>query len=150
MSSRPGCGRSERIASSRARASADQLAADDRTAVLERLEQRRDLRPHLVRGPRVGQTLDAVRVRVLRRGERALRQRQVAEHVLDRLLDDLPVAVASGHEPAVEVRRDEQGVVVEHLLEVRDEPALVDRIAVKAAADQVVHAARGHGVERAP
>ena len=48
----------------------------------------------------------------------------------------------------MEVRRDEQRVVVEHLLEVRDEPALVDRVAVEAAADQVVHASGGHGVER--
>ena len=49
----------------------------------------------------------------------------------------------------MEVRGDEQRVVVEHLLEVRDEPALVDRVAVEAAADEVVHAAGGHRVERA-
>jgi hypothetical protein len=48
----------------------------------------------------------------------------------------------------VQVRRDEQRVVIEHLLEVRDEPALVDRVAVKAATDQVVHPAERHPVER--
>jgi hypothetical protein len=50
----------------------------------------------------------------------------------------------------VEVRRDEQCVVVEHLLEVRDEPPRVDRVAMEAAADEVVEAAGGHPVERAP
>jgi hypothetical protein len=47
----------------------------------------------------------------------------------------------------VEVGRHEQRVVVEHLLEVRHEPPLVDRVAVEAAADEVVHAAGGHRVE---
>ena len=48
----------------------------------------------------------------------------------------------------MEVRGHEQRVVVEHLLEVRDEPAVVDRVAVEAAADEVVHAAGGHSVQR--
>ena len=48
----------------------------------------------------------------------------------------------------MEVRRGEQRVVVEHLLEVRHEPGLVDGVAVEAAAEEVVHAARGHRVER--
>ena len=48
----------------------------------------------------------------------------------------------------MQVRGDEQRVVVEHLLEVRHEPALVHRVAVEAAADEVVHSAGGHRVER--
>jgi hypothetical protein len=50
----------------------------------------------------------------------------------------------------VEIRRDEQRVVVEHFLEVRHEPLRVDGVAVEAAADEVVHAARGHTVEGEP
>ena len=147
LSSSPGCGRSLRIWSSRARKLGIELAADDRASVLERLEQ---LRGHaLFLRPRVRQSLDAVRVGVLRRRERAVRQQQVAEHVLDRLLDHLAVALAAGDEPRVEVRGDEERVVVEHLLEVRDEPAVVDGVAVEAAPDDVVHAPRGHAVERA-
>ena len=38
----------------------------------------------------------------------------------------------------------ELALVVEHLLEVRDEPALVDRVAMEAAAELIVHAALGH------
>ena len=48
----------------------------------------------------------------------------------------------------MQVRRREQRVVVQHLLEVRHEPAVVDRVAVEAAAEQVVHPAGGHPVER--
>ena len=42
----------------------------------------------------------------------------------------------------------EQRVVIEHFLEVRDQPAFIRRIPGKPAANVVVHAARGHGVQR--
>ena len=58
------------------------------------------------------------------------------------------MARAAGGQPAVEVGRDEQGVVVEHLLEVRDEPHGVHAVAVEPAADLVVHPAERHSVER--
>ena len=58
------------------------------------------------------------------------------------------VALLAGHEPGVQVRRREQGVVVQHLLEVRHEPPVVDRVAVEAASEQVVHPAGCHPVER--
>ena len=122
-----------------------QLAADHRSPVLEGLEQ---LLAHAFVGrPREGQPLDAVRVRVLGRGEAALGQEQLAEHVVERLLGHAAVALVAGHDPAVEIRRGQQRVVVEHLLEVRDEPFAVDRVPVEAAADEVVHAAGGHRVE---
>src|SRR5712672_3328194 len=41
-----------------------------------------------------------------------------------------------------------QGVVVEHLLEMRDEPARVDRVARESAADLIVDSAAGHFAER--
>ncbi len=44
----------------------------------------------------------------------------------------------------------ELGVVVEHLLEVRDEPDRVGRVAVEAAAELVVDPAVGHRIETAP
>ena len=98
--------------------------------------------------PRVGESLDAVGVRVLRRREAALAQAQLAEHVVEGLLRDLPVALLAGDDPGVQIDRREQRVVVEHLLEVRDEPLLVDGVAVEAAAHEVVHAAGRHRVER--
>ena len=39
-------------------------------------------------------------------------------------------------------------LVVEHLFEMRHEPALVHRIAMKAAAELIVHAAVGHRAQR--
>jgi hypothetical protein len=48
----------------------------------------------------------------------------------------------------VQVRAREQRVVVEHLLEVGDEPVRVHRVAREAATHLVVHAARGHRAER--
>ena len=128
------------------------LAAQDEPPALERQEPVVvPLAEHLLdlRGrPRVGQPFLAVRVRVLRGREAALRQAQLAEHVVERLLDDPPVALLACHRPAVQVRGREERVVVEHLLEVGDEPDLVHGVPVEAAADEVVHAARRHPVER--
>ena len=116
--------------------------------MLERLQQLR--RRALLRRPRVRQPLDAVGVGVLRRGEAAARQAQLAHHVVERLLRHVAVPLLAGEQPRVEVRRDEERVVVEHLLEVRHEPLRVDRVAVEAAADEVVHPAGRHPVEREP
>ena len=123
-----------------------QHSTNDEPSVLERVQQ---LLGHAFLGrPREGQPLDAVCVRVLGRGEAAFGKTQLTEHVVEGLLDDTAVARFAGHDPGVEVRRGEQRVVVEHLLEVRHEPGLVDRVAVEAASDEVVHAAGGHRVER--
>ena len=146
MSSSPGCGRSRADLEQPRAQLLVQLAAEHEAPVLERLEQL--LGRALPRRPRVGQPLDALGVGVLRRGEAAVGQAQVAQHVLDGLLGHLAVALGAGDEPPVQVRGDEQRVVVEHLLEVRHEPALVDGVAVEAAADEVVHPAGRHRVER--
>ena len=50
----------------------------------------------------------------------------------------------------MEVGARQQAVVVEHLLEVGDEPDAVDRVASEAAAELVVDAAGQHRVERLP
>ena len=102
----------------------------------------------LVLRPGEGEPFDAVRVGVLRGGEPAVGEAQLAEDVVERLLDNRAVASLACDHPCVEVRRGEQRVVVEHLLEVRHEPAVVDGVAMKAAADEVVHGTRGHPVER--
>ena len=109
------------------------------------LERPQQLLGHaLLRRPREGQALDALGVGVLRGREPALGQRELAQDVVERLLDDLAVALLPRDDPGVEVGGGEQRVVVEHLLEVRRRASGVDRVAVEAAADQVVHAAGGH------
>ena len=50
---------------------------------------------------------------------------------------------------AVEEIFQQLGIVIRHFLEVRDAPALVNRIAVEAAADLIVDAAESHAFEGA-
>ena len=92
--------------------------------MLERLQQLGGRTLFRVPGER--QPLDPVGVGVLGGGEAALREPQLAEHVVERRVGDLAVALFTGDYPRVEVDRDEQGVVIEHLLEMRHEPALID------------------------
>ena len=51
------------------------------------------------------------------------------------------------HPPPVQVGAGQEGVVVEHLLEMGDQPVGVNRVAGEPAAQVVVHAAGGHGVQ---
>jgi hypothetical protein len=122
--------------------------------VLERLEPLRvriaEDRLELLLGPAEGEPLDAVGVGVLRGRQAPFGQAQLAQHVVERLGGDAPVERLPGDEPGVEVGRGEERVVVEHLLEVGDEPARVHRVAVEPASKQVVHAAGRHAVERQP
>ena len=115
--------------------------------MLERLQQL--LGRAFARRPAERQPLHAVRVGVLRRREAAAVERELALQVVERRVGDRAVARLVEAARGVQVDGREQRVVVEHLLEVRHEPALVDRVAVEAAADEVVHAAERHPVERA-
>ena len=66
------------------------------------------------------------------------------QQVVERLLHDAAVPRIAGGLEQLEVEPRDLGVVVEHLLEVRDQPARVDRVAMKPAADLVVDASVGH------
>ena len=107
-------------------------------------------RAHLLERPDVELALLALGVGVERRVEAALGAAHLAQRPVERLLADAPEQRLAGHLPAVQVRARQQRVVVEHLLEVGDQPAGVDRVAGEAAADLVVHAAVGHRAQRAP
>ncbi len=98
--------------------------------------------------PHVELALDAFGVGILGGEEAAVGVVEVAQDVGDGLLDDASVALGPGHHPPVQVGAHEQGLVVEHLLEVGNEPVRVDRVAVEAATDLVVDAAGRHRVER--
>ena len=83
---------------------------------------------------------------VLGRREPASLEAKLAQHVADGLLGDAGTSVPVATQ-AWRYTDGQQRVVVEHLLEVRHQPAVVDRIAMEATADEVVHPARGHAVE---
>ncbi len=103
----------------------------------------------LLRRPDVEAALLALGVGVERRVEAALRPPHLAQRPVERLVADPAVALVAEDLPAVQVGAGEQRVVVEHLLEVGDEPGGVDRVAGEAAAELVVDAAGRHRVESA-
>ena len=88
---------------------------------------------------------------ILGREEPSLRVRQVAGDVGQRVLGHGAVEGVARGLRTLEPGQHELRLVVEHLLEVRDAPALVDRVAVKAAAHVIPKPAEGHraeGIER--
>ncbi len=99
--------------------------------------------------PDVVGALDVLPVRVLavgvqRGGEAALGRAQFADHEVGGLQRHATGEPGSGGAPQVGVDAAEQRVVVEHLLEVRDDPFAVHGVAGEAAAELVVDPAPGH------
>ena len=102
---------------------------------------------HLGGRPKVEEALLALRIGVARRVEHPLGRGQVLEHVIQRLLGDRP-QVPRAEEVRARQRPCKERVVVEHLLEVRYQPARVDRVAVEATAGVVADAAGRHARQR--
>ena len=71
----------------------------------------------------------------------------VAEHVVQRAACDVREERIVRDLESFQVRNRQLRLVVEHFFEMRDEPALVHRITMKAAAELIVHAAVGHGTQ---
>ena len=107
-----------------------------------------ELTHHLVVGPDVEFAFLALGIGVERRGERALACRHFAREPGDGLARALPVKRLAGAPVCDGQEFEELGVVVEHFLEMRREPALVDRVAGKAAAEMIEYAALADVVER--
>ena len=103
----------------------------------------------LLRCPRVELALHALAVGIPRRGEAALGCAHVAQHPLGGLAHDALCEWIARQTPPVEVDPQQQGIVVEHLLEMRHDPRVIDGIAREATAKLVVDAAAGHGLAAA-
>ncbi len=100
--------------------------------------------PQLGGPPDVELALLALAVGVQRRREPALLGPQLAQHPVAGLRGHPAGQLRAGAAPQVRVDPGEQGVVVEHLLEMRHDPAGVDRVPGEPAAELVVHATAGH------
>ena len=94
--------------------------------------------------PDVELALLALAVGVQRGRDPAVSGPQFAQHPVAGLFGHPAGQRRAGPAPQVRVDASQQGVVVEHLLEVRDDPAGVDRVPREPAAELVVHAAAGH------
>ena len=103
----------------------------------------------LVGRPGVGQALDPVGVGIERGGEPARRRAELVDDERGRLAHHFLGERVAGHLPPRRAGAKQQGVVVEHLLEVRHDPAGVDGVAREPACELVVHAAPGHRLEGA-
>ena len=103
---------------------------------------------HLGPRPDVELALLALAVGVKRSGEPAALRDHLALEPANRLVDASGQQRAFRLAPHLRHQVDQQRVVVEHLLEVRHQPALVDRVAREAAADVIVDAALADAVER--
>ena len=91
--------------------------------------------------------LDAAGVRVERGVERALGCGEVTQHEVEGLRHHLEIVGPTRQLPRVQVGAGQQGLVGEHFLEVRYEPARVRRVAAEPADQVVVDATGRHGVE---
>jgi hypothetical protein len=87
-------------------------------------------------------------VGVLGRVEPAPRVGHVSTHVLEGVLGNLGEEPVARRLRRLQVRQGQLGLVVQHLLEVRDPPLPIDRVAVEAAAEVIAHAAERHGPQR--
>ena len=104
-------------------------------------------RTDLVDGPDVELALDAFGIGILGGEESAGGMTQLIEDVADRLVECLSVSGLSRELPCMEINTRQQGLVVEHLLEMGDEPATVGRVPGEATTEMVVDAAGRHGVK---
>ena len=74
--------------------------------------------------------------------------RQVPQHVVEDVARDIGVLRVAGDLVRLQIRNRELRLVVQHLFEVRHEPVFVHRVAVKSAAELIVHPALGHRAQR--
>ena len=109
---------------------------------------RRQQREQLLAGPDEILALDPLGVRVGRGVKRPVGRLQTVQQVFAGFGGDAAKELVPRRAPAVEVERNQQRVVVEHLLEMRHEPDLVHGVAVKAPGQLVVNAALRHPAQR--
>ena len=74
--------------------------------------------------------------------------RHVAQHPVGRFLGNAAKQRVAGCDSGLRGHREQLPVVVQHLLEVRDHPVRVHRVAAEAATELVVEAALGHARQR--
>ena len=80
--------------------------------------------------------------------EPALGRRHFLQNIVEGFTGHATVVLISGHLKRFDIDARQQGVVVQHLLEMRHQPPFVGRIAREAAPDLIVDPAGRHGIQR--
>jgi hypothetical protein len=119
--------------------------------VIEALEGRRVVWSQvcidLLGTPHIERALFSFRVRVARRKKASLWRTQVGGHVVERMLGYLAKVVGPRNPECIQKGPYEQGVVIEHLLEVWYEPTSVNRVSMKATPQVVANPSCGHAAK---
>ena len=89
----------------------------------------------------------AIGVRIQRREVAPFASLHLAHHPARSAFDHVGVQRPRVEQPGIGVQRQQRAIVVEHLLEMRDLPALVGAVAEEATAELVEDAATGHVVQ---
>ena len=103
---------------------------------------------YLTRGENVIFPLYAVAVCILSAVESPGRIRQFPEDIGGSAAGGIRVFFLSRGLIGIEAGREQQGVVIQHLFEVRDQPFFIGGVTRKTAAELVLKAASGHGPQR--
>jgi hypothetical protein len=77
----------------------------------------------------------------------AFRVGQITEDVVEDVAGQPAVAFVAGRPAGFEEVHRDLGLIIQHFFEMRHEPASIDRVAVEASADMVMHAAARHGAQ---
>src|SRR5262245_27680032 len=96
-----------------------------------------DDRVELLSIPDIEFTFDAFAVCSLCRREAAIRIAHFANDKVENFFSDPAIEGLLSETPCVEVGTRKQGVIVKHLLEVRDKPAIVGGVSMESAADLI-------------
>ncbi len=107
-----------------------------------------DRRSNLLRRPHEELAFHALGVRVGRRVIAAVRRGHLAQDVVQGFTGDAAIGLVAGDLVGLDIHVGEQRIVVEHLLEMGDQPPFVGGVSGKPAADLIVDAACGHGAQR--
>ena len=84
-------------------------------------------------------------VGILRSKERAVWMREFTTNILQGLFHDFTKPILFGETPSIEVDPHQLRVVVEHLLEMGNQPLAIHRIAMEPAAEMIVDPSSCHG-----
>src|SRR5690554_762786 len=103
---------------------------------------------HLPRCPHIERAFAALAVRVQAGGKTAVGEQHLALQPFNQAFTDVDKIIALPAPRRARIQAEQQGIVAEHLLEMRNLPDRIHAVAKKAAAEMIVQTQAGHGIKR--